>query len=213
MHINIRSLVTSSQSHWHSYILLFLFAAGYGDMAISNSIGSNIFDILLCLGLPWFLQTTLVHLGTHSFGSEVNIYNTGSLYIALMLFGTVFMLLFLLKLARFQLGKLLGGIFLIVYSVTIAVGVFIDAYLFSSKLPGCNFWLLYCLIEIPLSSPWIHSQSSSYILLHFCQRQASKDAVKSPYYMLGWTCTCTYVCTTPLMYTKMSVYDDCMWPP
>lgn len=156
MHINIRSLVTSSQSHWHSYILLFLFAAGYGDMAISNSIGSNIFDILL---------------------------------------------------------KLLGGIFLIVYSVTIAVGVFIDAYLFSSKLPGCNFWLLYCLIEIPLSSPWIHSQSSSYILLHFCQRQASKDAVKSPYYMLGWTCTCTYVCTTPLMYTKMSVYDDCMWPP
>ncbi|PIK59304.1 putative sodium/potassium/calcium exchanger 3-like [Apostichopus japonicus] len=60
---------------------------GFGDMAISNSIGSNIFDILLCLGLPWFLQTTVVHLGTNSFGSVVNIYNTGSLYIALMLFG------------------------------------------------------------------------------------------------------------------------------
>ena len=32
---------------------------GYGDMAVSNSIGSNVFDILLGLGLPWFLSTTL----------------------------------------------------------------------------------------------------------------------------------------------------------
>ena len=34
---------------------------GYGDMAVSNAIGSNVFDILLCLGLPWFLQTTVVN--------------------------------------------------------------------------------------------------------------------------------------------------------
>lgn len=26
---------------------------GYGNMAVSNAIGSNIFDILICLGLPW----------------------------------------------------------------------------------------------------------------------------------------------------------------
>lgn len=26
---------------------------GYGDMAVSNAIGSNVFDILVCLGLPW----------------------------------------------------------------------------------------------------------------------------------------------------------------
>ena len=32
---------------------------GYGDMAVSNSIGSNVFDILLGLGLPWFLSTTI----------------------------------------------------------------------------------------------------------------------------------------------------------
>jgi len=30
-------------------------------MAVSNAIGSNVFDILLCLGLPWFLQTTVVN--------------------------------------------------------------------------------------------------------------------------------------------------------
>lgn len=29
---------------------------GHGDMAISNALGSNVFDILLGLGLPWFLS-------------------------------------------------------------------------------------------------------------------------------------------------------------
>ena len=32
---------------------------GYGDMAVSNSIGSNVFDIFLGLGLPWLLKTTI----------------------------------------------------------------------------------------------------------------------------------------------------------
>lgn len=29
---------------------------GHGEMGISNSIGSNTFDILLCLGLPWLIK-------------------------------------------------------------------------------------------------------------------------------------------------------------
>ena len=37
---------------------------GHGDMAVSNSIGSNVFDILVCLGLPWFLQTAIVEPGS-----------------------------------------------------------------------------------------------------------------------------------------------------
>lgn len=32
-------------------------------MAVSNAIGSNVFDILICLGLPWFLSTVIVHPG------------------------------------------------------------------------------------------------------------------------------------------------------
>ena len=30
-------------------------------MAVSNAIGSNVFDILVCLGLPWFLDTAIVN--------------------------------------------------------------------------------------------------------------------------------------------------------
>lgn len=38
--------------------------SGMGDMAVSNSIGSNIFDILLGLGFPWALRTLVVEHGS-----------------------------------------------------------------------------------------------------------------------------------------------------
>ena len=38
--------------------------AGMGDMAVSNSIGSNIFDVLLGLGFPWVLRTLVVDYGS-----------------------------------------------------------------------------------------------------------------------------------------------------
>lgn len=35
-----------------------------GDMAVSNSIGSNVFDILVGLGLPWALKTLAINYGS-----------------------------------------------------------------------------------------------------------------------------------------------------
>ena len=45
---------------------------GYGDMAVSNAVGSNVFDILICLGLPWFIQTAIIKPG-----SRVHVYSKG----------------------------------------------------------------------------------------------------------------------------------------
>lgn len=50
---------------------------GYGDMAVSNAVGSNVFDILICLGLPWFIQTALIKPGSH-----VNVISKGTYYSA-----------------------------------------------------------------------------------------------------------------------------------
>lgn len=45
-------------------ITSFGFVAGLGDMAVSNTIGSNVFDILVGLGVPWALQTMCVSYGS-----------------------------------------------------------------------------------------------------------------------------------------------------
>ena len=36
-------------------------STGHGDVAVSNAVGSNVFDILLCLGLPWFIHVSTGH--------------------------------------------------------------------------------------------------------------------------------------------------------
>lgn len=47
----------------------FFFTSGLGDMAVSNTIGSNVFDILVGLGVPWAMQTMCVN-----YGSEVGLH-------------------------------------------------------------------------------------------------------------------------------------------
>lgn len=51
---------------------------GYGDMAVSNAVGSNVFDILICLGLPWFIQTAIIKPGSH-----VNVISKGETHFLL----------------------------------------------------------------------------------------------------------------------------------
>lgn len=49
---------------------------GLGDMAVSNAVGSNVFDILVCLGLPWFIQTAMIQPGSH-----VNVTSRGTYFV------------------------------------------------------------------------------------------------------------------------------------
>lgn len=53
---------------------------GYGDMAVSNAVGSNVFDILICLGLPWFIQTTIIDTGGH-----VNVISKGKVSVVMFM--------------------------------------------------------------------------------------------------------------------------------
>lgn len=46
--------------------------SGMGDMAVSNSIGSNVFDILIGLGLPWAIQTLAIDYGSTVSGKCCN---------------------------------------------------------------------------------------------------------------------------------------------
>ncbi|KAL3183197.1 hypothetical protein MRX96_006960 [Rhipicephalus microplus] len=52
---------------------------GFGDMAVCNALGSNIFEILVGLGLPWFIQTVLL-----TPGKPATVQGKGKLQLSLM---------------------------------------------------------------------------------------------------------------------------------
>lgn len=76
---------------------------GRGDMAISNAIGSNIFDILMSLGLPLFIFTLkngeLDGVGAENISSSI-----------LLLFATLIAVLALLASQKFKAGKKFGWV-------------------------------------------------------------------------------------------------------
>ncbi len=85
---------------------------GRGDMAIANAVGSNIFDILVGLGLPWML---VMALGADS----VSIDTSGLMTSALLLFGTV-LLLAVFLLTKFKLSRWEGWTLLGIYAAYVA---------------------------------------------------------------------------------------------
>ena len=107
---------------------------GDGDMAVSNTIGSNVFDILLCLGLPWLLRTTIVDTGGY-----VVVLSGSIIYTAISLFGTVFVTLLFVVLNKWYLNKCLGMILLILYFAFITVATLFELNYFGDfNLPICR---------------------------------------------------------------------------
>lgn len=81
---------------------------GRGDMAISNSIGSNIFDILIGLGLPWCFSILLT--------GELIEADAKNLFISsIILFGSVVLIIAVLLLRRWKVDYRSGIFFILAY--------------------------------------------------------------------------------------------------
>ncbi|WP_347839654.1 calcium/sodium antiporter [uncultured Draconibacterium sp.] len=80
---------------------------GRGDMAVSNAVGSNIFDILVGLGLP-FLLVMVFSGGSIAAGGDL-------MSSTLILSGSVILLIALLLIQRWKVGKLTGVVLLLFY--------------------------------------------------------------------------------------------------
>ena len=89
---------------------------GHGDMAVSNAIGSNVFDILMCLGLPWFIKTVILEPGT-----VVEVQHKGILYSTLTLFSTIVFLIGTSHANNFKMDKSFGIKLIIWYFIAISV--------------------------------------------------------------------------------------------
>lgn len=81
---------------------------GRGDMAVSNAVGSNIFDILLCLGLPWAIAIVL-------FGKPVIVSTENLMSSVFLLFATVIAILFILIVRNWTIGRKSGIILISLY--------------------------------------------------------------------------------------------------
>lgn len=98
---------------------------GAGDMAVSNAIGSNVFDILLGLGFPWFLGHLIKKERT-----TVTIDPISTVVIPiLILFGIIIVLLALLIALKWKLRRLLGIILFSVYGVFVLYTI-LDVFVF-----------------------------------------------------------------------------------
>ena len=81
---------------------------GRGDMAISNAIGSNIFDILFGLGLPWFIFLLIA-------GGSIPVSTESLLSSVILLFATVLVIFFLLLIRKWKIGNKAGYFLIILY--------------------------------------------------------------------------------------------------
>ncbi|XP_062857067.1 sodium/potassium/calcium exchanger 4 isoform X2 [Trichomycterus rosablanca] len=107
---------------------------GLGDMAVSNSIGSNVFDILVGLGLPWALQTIAI-----DYGSVVMINSRGLLYSVVLLLGSVALTILGIHVNKWSLDFRLGVYVLILYAIFLCFSVMIEYNVFTFvNLPMCR---------------------------------------------------------------------------
>jgi len=78
---------------------------GRGDMAVSNAIGSNIFNVLFGLGVPWLLALAL-------YGGSIGVETANLAASIYLLFATVLATLVLLVVRKWHIGRS-SGLFLI----------------------------------------------------------------------------------------------------
>ncbi|KAF2880623.1 hypothetical protein ILUMI_25563 [Ignelater luminosus] len=110
---------------------------GHGSMGISNSIGSNTFDILLCLGLPWFIKATFMP--TIPGKLWVGINSAGIEYSAISLLSTLLMLYIAFTLNKFKLDKHVGRACLMMYAAFLILASLIELNVFFRvNLPTCG---------------------------------------------------------------------------
>ncbi|XP_059499912.1 sodium/potassium/calcium exchanger 3-like [Stegostoma tigrinum] len=107
---------------------------GMGDMAVSNSLGSNVFDILLGLGAPWILRTLVL-----DYSSVVVINSKGIVYSVILLLASVSLMVLGIHLNGWKLDRRLGVGALLLYAVFLCFSILIELNVFLRvNLPSCQ---------------------------------------------------------------------------
>jgi K+-dependent Na+/Ca+ exchanger-like protein len=93
---------------------------GQGDMAVSSSVGSNIFDILVGLPLPWLIYSAAYR------GAPVPIDSNGVVQSLLILIGMLVLVILSIHCQGWRLTKILGGIMFLFYVGFLAQAIYFE---------------------------------------------------------------------------------------
>jgi Ca2+/Na+ antiporter len=106
---------------------------GKGEMAISNSIGSNSFDILICLGFPWLLENLISNTN-----KPIHVYSGGIFYSTSILLASLIVLLALFYLNKWKLNKRFGGLMLALWVIVTILTCLFEYDVFGKfSIPFC----------------------------------------------------------------------------
>eukprot|EP00931_Biecheleriopsis_adriatica_P111419 TRINITY_DN8579_c0_g1_i1.p1 TRINITY_DN8579_c0_g1~~TRINITY_DN8579_c0_g1_i1.p1 ORF type:complete len:576 (-),score=109.25 TRINITY_DN8579_c0_g1_i1:81-1808(-) len=97
---------------------------GQADMAVSSSIGSNIFDILVGLPVPWMVKCLIESNNPEFLG--VTIKSPFLMFYVLLLLGMVLAVILSIKFCNWKLTKSLGACMAALYLVFIVLAVIVD---------------------------------------------------------------------------------------
>lgn len=86
---------------------------GFGDMAVSSSIGSNIFDICVGLPIPWIIKTLID-------GKALEVGSDGLFFSIVLLFGMLVSIILIIKWQDWKMTKTLGYLMFVLYGLFIA---------------------------------------------------------------------------------------------
>jgi len=100
---------------------------GHGDMAVSNALGSNVFDINLGLGLPFLIRVLYSGESVKLLSQEkMDLLNGGitpHAKFGIILLGILMTVISIISFCKFKLNKISGLIFILIYIAFIAYAV------------------------------------------------------------------------------------------
>jgi len=100
---------------------------GHGDMAVSSSIGSNVFDILIGLPLPWFIYGAILRPAFPSIGPPfVEIKSDALAVMILSLFVMVALVITTIHISGWVLNIKLGTMMMVLYFLFLALSLLLE---------------------------------------------------------------------------------------
>merc|ERR1712151_1479336 len=96
---------------------------GEGDMAVSSSVGSNIFDILVGLPIPWMIKILIID---QRLDAEIGIRSPYITFYVLLLLCMVICVVVSIHFLGWRLNKAVGAWMALLYVIFIGITLFVE---------------------------------------------------------------------------------------